>query len=445
MQIRFHAHACIGVEGDHGHLLIDPWFQGDVFNDAWSLMVPPDLSRIDFDRLRFIWISHEHPDHLHFESLRLIRERTTGPVTVYYRRQRNANVREAVAKLGFEVVELVPHAETRISPDLAITLFPTRQDNALVIRAGDRVILDQNDCRLLPAEVEAIRRMAPRIDAWFFQFSLAGYYANADDHAGLARARAWHLDLIREYHEAFRPGIFVPFASFVRFSKAGNAHMNRYAVSLDDVIEALPGAAVQILWGGDPLLWEGWEARNVRNLALWRERFAAGEMVKPHRPVTEAEILRAAESLLREGLERELPPFRPPETHLQVEETGRALSLDFRRGRVAMRERPHPDRLAGIVPAEELLFFLKFPWGADTLNVSACFHVVDEGRWRRLLRFRHSLYVGTEKDEYRVRGMPWLVGRLARGLWNRARSVLVPSSSRRILSGPPDLPRGSRT
>jgi hypothetical protein len=348
-------------------------------------------------------------------------------VTVYYRSQPNPNVREAVAKLGFEVVELSPHEEIRIAPDLAITLFPTRRDSALVIRAGDRVILDQNDCRLLPGEVDAIRRMFPRIDVWFFQFSLAGYYANPDDPEGLSRAHTWHLDLIRSYHEAFRPGIFVPFASFVRFSKAGNAHMNRYAVGLDEVIAALPGAPVQILAGGDALLWEGWEERNARNLTLWRERFASGGTVTPHRPVPEEEILRAAQSLLREAVSRELALFRPPETHLQIRETGRALSLDFRRGRVGLRDEPVPRLLAGIVPAEELLHFLRFPWGADTLHVSACFHVVREERWRRLLRFRDTLYHGTEKDEYRRRGMPWLVGRLARGLWNRARGILAMS------------------
>ncbi len=427
MEIRFHAHACIGIEGDDGHLLIDPWFRGSVFNDAWSLVSPPDLSRIDFDRLRFIWISHEHPDHLHFDSLRTIRERATGPVTVYYRRQPNPNVREAIAKLGFEVSELVPHEETRLAPDLAITMFPTRQDSALVIRAGDRVILDQNDCRVAPAEVEAIRRAYPRIDAWFFQFSLAGYYANADDEAGLSRARVWHLDLIREYLEAFRPSVFVPFASFVHFTKAGNAHMNRYLVSLDDVIAALPGAPVQILWGGDEVLWEGSEERNARNLALWRERFDAGAEVTPHRPVPEEEILRSAQALMREAVPRELAPFRPPETHLQIRETGRAMALDFRRGRLRMLERPDPGLLAGILPADELLAFLKFPWGADTVHVAACFHVVHAGRWRRLLRFRQSLYLGTEKDEYLRRGVPWLLGRLVRGVWNRARSVLRPS------------------
>jgi hypothetical protein len=424
MTVRFHSHASISVEGESSVLLTDPWFGGEVFHDSWRLLVPPDPDLVDFDRLRHIWISHEHPDHLHFPTLRDIRERTSHPVTVYYRRQEDQGVREAVAKLGFNVVELHPHEETPIEPDLSITIFPTRRDTAAVIRAGDRIVLNQNDCRLAGSEVDAIRRMFPRIDAWFFQFSLAGYYANSDDEEGLRRAREWHLRLIAEYGEAFRPATFIPFASFVGFTKMANAYLNAWMVSLDDVVQGLPHLPSQVLWNGDRVLWEGWEGRNGRNLARWRDVFAAPVDARPSLPVDEAELLREGELLASASVSRELAPFRPGEIHLQIAETGRAAAIDFRRGRFALLDRPDPGKLAGILPGEELLFFLKFPWGADTLHITACFQVTHAERWRRLMRFRHSLYAGTEKDEYRRRGIPWLAGRLARGVWHRARRVL---------------------
>jgi len=424
MEVSFVSHACVAIQHEGELLLTDPWFQGRIFNDSWSLLHPPDLSRIDFHRLRHIVISHEHPDHLSFATLRDIRERTSGGVTVYYRMQENKNVREAVERLGYEVVELPARREVSIAPGLSITSYPTRQDAAQVIRAGDRVILNQNDCRLLPEEVAAIRKTCPRIDLWLFQFSLAGYYANADDHEGLSRARRSHLRLIAEYHEAFRPGIFVPYASFVRFCKEANAYMNDWVVDLDTVMEAFPGLPIQILAPGDAVLWSGWSARNDRNLALWREIFAGEQKIEPQPPVDEAEILHAANRLVEEGTARELPPFRPSETHLQIQESGHALSIDFLRGRAAMLGRPDRRRLAGILPGDELLYFLKFPWGADTLGITACFRVTDALRWRRLMRFRNSLYLGTVREAYREKGVLWLLGRLARGAWNRARSTL---------------------
>jgi UDP-MurNAc hydroxylase len=154
-QVRFFSHACIALEGEEETLLADPWLFGDVFNNSWTLHVPPDLNTIDFGRLRHIWLSHEHPDHMHMPSLRFIRERVEGPVTVYYRRQEDPVVRDRLAALGFKVVEIAPHETMVIADDIAVTLFPTNMDSALVVRLGDRIIVNQNDCSLNEEETRS--------------------------------------------------------------------------------------------------------------------------------------------------------------------------------------------------------------------------------------------------------------------------------------------------
>ncbi|MFQ5458012.1 MAG: MBL fold metallo-hydrolase [Myxococcota bacterium] len=429
MTVRFVAHACIAIEHEGSLLLTDPWLDGKIFNDSWALADAPGLATADLARIRHIVISHEHPDHLHFPTLRRIRDRVSGPLTAYYRAQKNSNVREAIRKIGIEVVELGPREECLIAPGLSVTNFPCRQDAAQVFRLGDRVLLNQNDCRPLPDDVRALNRAFPRIDLWFFQFSLAGYYANEDDHAGLLRAKASHLRLIGEYFEAFRPAIFVPYASFVLFCKETNAFMNRWAVGLDEVIAAFPEMPVQVLRPGDAVLWQDWTARNRKNLDAWAAVPGRSEKIHPHPPVEEARILQAANALVREGVSRELRPFRPPETQLEIRETGHALAIDFRRGRAAIIGRAERKKRAGVLPAETLLYFLRHAWGADTLNITACFRVTDARRWRRLLRFRHTLYLGTEKDAWRERGATWLLGRLARGVVNRLRAILFDQSA----------------
>ena len=49
--------------------------------------------------------------------------------------------------------------------------------------------MNQNDCYFTEDQATAIKREFPDIDAWFFQFSLAGHHANPDDESGL---RAGH-------------------------------------------------------------------------------------------------------------------------------------------------------------------------------------------------------------------------------------------------------------
>jgi L-ascorbate metabolism protein UlaG (beta-lactamase superfamily) len=125
LPVRFINHACVEISPDaKGEILItDPWFSGEVFNRSWNLLVDGDWSLVDWTRVRHIWISHEHPDHLNFPTLREIRDRVSGPLKVYFRAQQNKNVRDALNKMGFDVVELVPETEMRIGDKLSITTY----------------------------------------------------------------------------------------------------------------------------------------------------------------------------------------------------------------------------------------------------------------------------------------------------------------------------------
>jgi ribonuclease BN (tRNA processing enzyme) len=173
--LRFLSHSSLLLEDDDGDLLMDPWFFGDVFNGAWSLLAPPDLDALDLGRLRHVWISHSHPDHLHVPTLRWVRSRVAGPLTAYVRHSPNPTVRDTMADLGFDVVELRANRERRVTENLSLTLYTAGRDSSLVIRHRDRVILNQNDCVLADSTIRRLKRRFPRIDAWLYQFSIGGY------------------------------------------------------------------------------------------------------------------------------------------------------------------------------------------------------------------------------------------------------------------------------
>lgn len=392
-KIKFVSHACISIEINESEMLLcDPWFEGGIFNDTWTLLEKPDLKNIDFNKLRHIWISHEHPDHFHPLTLKKIREKTNGDVTVYFHKDDKQNLKQALEDYGFNFVWLNPHQEVEISRGFFLNSFPTGIDSAVVIRTPNCVILNQNDCQLEKSEVKAIQKRYPKIDAWFFQFSLAGYYANYDDPKGLQMAKEKHLNLIRKYYEAFKPPIFVPFASFVAFSKEGNAYLNNWRVTLDEVLKKLPNVPTQILWNDDELLWDDWEERTKKNLELWKKTFEKPIEVRKHPAVDESELNEVGKKMVEEQVEGWASLVRPSETHLQIRETGRTAIIDFRKKRFKIVDKLQKDKLAGILPAEELLLFLKFPWGADTLNITSCFYVVNPSRWKRLLYFKEQMY-----------------------------------------------------
>ena len=66
-KITFINHACFTIEKNNEMIFVDPWFFGRIFNNSWSLF--KETEKIDLSNLKYIFITHEHPDHLHWPTL----------------------------------------------------------------------------------------------------------------------------------------------------------------------------------------------------------------------------------------------------------------------------------------------------------------------------------------------------------------------------------------
>ena len=65
-EIRFFNHAFLKITGDDFSFSIDPWAIGPAFNTGWWLAHATKNDWIDqLNNSNFIYISHNHPDHLH--------------------------------------------------------------------------------------------------------------------------------------------------------------------------------------------------------------------------------------------------------------------------------------------------------------------------------------------------------------------------------------------
>jgi L-ascorbate metabolism protein UlaG (beta-lactamase superfamily) len=393
--IRFVSHSSLLCTDDDGDLLMDPWLFGDVFHESWSLLAPPDLDTLDLRGLRYVWISHTHPDHFHVPSLRWVRDQVDGPLTAFIRHSQNPTLRETLTGLGFEVVELSELRTHRVSDNLSITTLSHAHDSSLVIEHDGRVILNQNDCPLDDEQISQVLHRFPSIDAWFYQFSIGGYFANADDLETLETTRQNFVDRIGRYAEQLQPTMFVPFASFVRYVKEASAYMNDHVMLPDALAAALPHVPVQVLWAGDELLWSDWDDRNLVNYQRWRTAFNTPlDHLKPPSSIDEADLLAAGLSLVKSAP----VGIGPGEIHVELTDTGRVVTIDFWRRRFDIHDNADPDEIDCRMAAEALLHFCTSPYGAD-IHIGGCVHVVDPIAWH-LLRFKHSLEPG-ETDSRR--------------------------------------------
>ena len=75
MKLQFIGHASVVLYNDDSSplLCIDPWLTGSCYWRSWWLESPP--SPKIFDILQFcsyIYITHEHPDHFHYPTIKKI-------------------------------------------------------------------------------------------------------------------------------------------------------------------------------------------------------------------------------------------------------------------------------------------------------------------------------------------------------------------------------------
>ena len=84
--------------------------------------------------------------------------------------------------------------------------------------------------------------------------------------------------------------------------------------------------------------------------------------------------------------------FRPQRTTFEFYDKDELFVLDCKRDQCFFSKKESISNISGILPSEEFHFFLKYPWGADTLNITSCFEIKNKVMWRKILEFKDMIY-----------------------------------------------------
>ena len=378
MNIEFINHACFSVEEGGEMLMFDPWFFGKVFNDSWSLIKETNIHDLDLRKLKYILISHEHPDHLHWPTLREIRKICDQDIFLIVPKRNNKNVVKEILKLGFKCAEIAPNKQYNIGK-FKVTNFPTGHDSAYVVKCRDKTILNQNDCKLSERQVLDIVKNYNKIDYYFVQFSLAGYYANKDDKSSLLEAHDSHIKMIEYYRERFNPKVTIPFASYVYFCREENCFLNDYMVGLGNL-----ESSYQLLTYGDSIVDIDCSERNKRNIELWKKNLSNIKIYKSTIK-SEDDILKEARNFMS------TVDYNLGKLVFSFYDLKNNIVLDYENKTIYFEEQSD-----GLVVAKvsslDIYSFFKFPWGADTMNITSCFEVYERDMWKKNLILKDKMY-----------------------------------------------------
>lgn len=299
MKITFVNHASFLLEAKTASIWCDPWTMGKVYNNLAALYSPS--FQVPPERVEYIWLSHEHSDHLHFPTLKSIPEADRKRIVFLHQKHSSPRVIEAVRKAGFEkIIELPQYRWVKLKPDFEIFCGSVgTTDSFLVVRTEGECILNLNDCICTDSEMRYIRRITGKPSMLLTQFSIAQWIGNGSDEIDAVQQK------IREFKYSiltFQSEFTVPFASFGYMCNEENSWMNRFMITPARVAAMnLPG--VNFMYPGD--VWDSTVRKFRSEEAVARYMKDLEHLqIDPTPPSVEGEKIRDAAVKLLEAMSK---------------------------------------------------------------------------------------------------------------------------------------------
>lgn len=210
------SHAGLRVVAGGQELLCDPWLVGSCYWRSWWNYPPVPAALVDSLQPDFIYLTHLHWDHFQAPSLR----RFPADTLVLVPYDRYDRMRRDLADIGMTNVREMRHGErVQLGEKLAIRSYhfsPFLTDSAVVIEAGDTVLLNANDAKLAGTPLRQILNDYPQIDFCFRSHSSAN--ARACTHVigepdTLVDDNEHYLRAFALFVEKTRARYVIPFAS----------------------------------------------------------------------------------------------------------------------------------------------------------------------------------------------------------------------------------------
>jgi hypothetical protein len=224
---------------DRGPLLVtDPWLSGSAYFGSWGLGHAIPAEQLDaIGRCRFVWISHGHPDHLHWPSMA-----TRTGTQVLVPDHVGGRVAAALRDAGHHVTVLADRRWTPLSDRVRVcSVADSNQDALLLVDLDGCLVADLNDAT--DHGWRGFVRRAVRGCDRSFLLQLSGY-GDADMinlwtpdgtfiEPGAAQREPVGAQIARAT-KAFGARYFVPFSSMHRYQRTDSAWANEYTTGIDE-------------------------------------------------------------------------------------------------------------------------------------------------------------------------------------------------------------------
>jgi hypothetical protein len=395
MEIQLISHASVVIATDV-KILTDPWFFGKAFNDSWSLYPePPELDDSFFDSIDYLYISHEHPDHFHIPTLRSLPGSFKNRVIVLFQENNSEKVFNALKRLGYPNSKALPHDKiVALTEKTKVYCYESgSMDSALGVISDDQVVLNINDCEINKRDCRRILRSLGKVDVALNQFSIAGYSGFKERDKYLPAQAKKVLQKMLNNHIDLKAGATVPFASFIYFSSEDNRYINEYSNTPRDAFDHFREHSQKLvpLFLGDRYE-VGSDHDPQSSLQRFEEQYADPvSLVFDNVGSVSVEEIQGSFDKLVDQIHKRYPGtllrlFKP--VIVKIPDLDTKIVFSIRTGEFRVDNDADPDLE---IRSEPLHFGFSFPYGIQTLGVSARYTLLKGFRNWQLHRILFSL------------------------------------------------------
>ena len=254
MKIEFVNHASVIFEHGNVRLMTDAWIFGPAFNNGWKLLSASKFTLKDFEKINYIWFSHEHADHFSPRILKAIPIEVRKKLTILFQDTKDHRIAKKCKEWGYKIIEMKKDRFYKLSDGFRVKCNPVPfYDSWLYLEINGKKILNLNDCIINTVQLaEDIKNKIGTVDILLTQFGYASGIGNEDDVKKRIDATVSELQKINLQIATFKPKFVIPFASFIRFAHIDNEYMNKDNNKIWDIAEMIAHKSIPlVLYPGD--------------------------------------------------------------------------------------------------------------------------------------------------------------------------------------------------
>ncbi len=217
--IRFLAHACVEIAVEGITIVSDPWLVGPCFTTGWWHDAIPAADALEITNgADAIYLSHNHPDHLHLETLKRV-DRNKPLIIPDFK---SRSVEKIVRAMGFTELHILSFGTLFEIEDtkILVSILPSgdfRDDSGLFVSHGDFSALLTVDANRLNQYILPER---PSVLLSSFASGATGYplcfemYSDEQKASMLARNCRTAMGSTEKYILSTEPSVFMPYAGY---------------------------------------------------------------------------------------------------------------------------------------------------------------------------------------------------------------------------------------